>query len=114
MKLQIYQLLHVFSVLLLTGLTFFAFASPRPEQKRLMMIMTGILSLVILVSAFGMISVIYSNQFTGWMIVKIGCWLGLVALGGIVYRRPEKAPLFLSLATLLVLVAVIMVYFRPF
>jgi hypothetical protein len=113
MKLQIYELLHVFSVIFLTGLTFFSFASPRPEQKRLMMIMTGILGLVILVSAFGMISVIYENHFTGWMIVKIGCWLGLTALGGIVYRRPEKAPAFLGLATLLVLVAVFMVYFRP-
>ena len=114
MKLQIYQLLHVFSVLLLTGLTFFAFASPRPEQKRLMLIMTGILSLVILVSAFGMISVVYGNNFMGWMIVKIGCWLGLSALGGIVYRHPDKAPVFVGLATLLILVAVFMVYFKPF
>jgi hypothetical protein len=114
MKLQIYQLLHVFSALFLTGLTFFAFASPRPEQKRLMMIMTGILSLVILISAFGMISIVYANHYTGWMFVKIGCWLALSALGGIVYRHPDKAPAFLGLATLLVLVAVYMVYFKPF
>ena len=114
MKLQIYQLLHVFSVLLLTGLTFFAFASPRPEQKRLMMIMTGILSLIILVSGFGMISVVYQNHFLGWMIVKMVCWLGLAALGGMVYRRPQKAPLFLGITTVLILVAVVMVYFKPF
>ena len=114
MKIQIYQLLHVFSVLFLTGLTFFAFASPRPEQKRLMLIMTGILSLVVLVSGFGMISAIYQNHFMGWMIVKIVCWLGLSAFAGIVYRRPQKAPLFLGLTTVLLLIAVYMVYFKPF
>jgi len=113
MKLQIYQVLHVFSAFLLTGLTFFAFASPRPEQKRLLLIMTGILSLIILVSAFGMIAVNHM-RFAGWMIVKIGCWLGLTAFGGLVYRRPEKAPAFLGLSTLLILVAVFMVFFRPF
>jgi len=114
MKLQIYQLLHVFSGLFLTGLTFFAFAAPRPEMKRLMLIMTGILSLIILISGFGMISVVYENHFTGWMIVKIGCWLGLSAFGGIVYRRPEKAPLFVGLTTILLLIVVYMVYFKPF
>ena len=114
MKLQIYQLLHVFSVLFLTGLTFFAFAAPRPEMKRIMLIMTGILSLVVLVSGFGMISVVYGNQFTGWMIVKIVCWLGLSAFAGIVYRRPQKAPLFVGLTTILLQIAVYMVYFKPF
>jgi len=79
-----------------------------------MMIMTGILSLVILVSAFGMIAVKDMEYFAGWVIVKIGCWLGLTILGGIVYRRPDKAPAFLGLATLLVLVAVFMVTFQPF
>lgn len=114
MKIQIYQIVHVFSVILLIGLTFSAFAAPQAHRKRWLSIATGVLSLLVLVSGFGMISVVYSNQFAGWMIVKLVAWLGIAAFAGIVFRKPNKATLFGWLTVLLALVAVAMVYLKPF
>jgi CDP-diglyceride synthetase len=109
----VYQFLHVFSLLVLTGYTFYAFAAPAETRKKVLMI-TGIASLVMVVSGFGLISKLYGNQFAGWMIVKMVCWLGLSALAGIGYRRREKAKVFAAVALALVFIAVYMVYNKPF
>lgn len=105
----VYYILHVFSLLVLTGYTFYAFAAPAETKKKVMMI-TGIASLVALVSGFGLISKVYQNQFAAWMIVKLVCWLGLSALAGIGYRRRGAAPVLMTVASVLVLVAVVTVY----
>lgn len=105
----VYYILHVFSVLTLTGFTFYAFAAPAETKKKVMMI-TGIASLVALISGFGMISRIYQNEFAAWMIVKLVCWLGLSALAGIGYRRRGAVPMLKIVALALVLVAVVAVY----
>ena len=109
----VYYVLHVVSLLLLTGYTFYAFAAPAETRKKVLMI-TGIASLLMLVSGFGLISKIYANNFTGWMIVKMVCWLGLSGLAGMAYRRREKAKLFATIAVALAFVAVLMVYTKPF
>ena len=109
----IFYFLHVFSILLLTGLTFFAFASPRPEQKKLMLIMTGILTLVVFLTGFGLLGILKLGV-PAWSIVKMVCLLALSAFSGIVYRRPHKSPLLMMLATALIAVAVAMAYFKPF
>jgi hypothetical protein len=114
MKMQIYQLLHVFSVIMIFGVTFFALAAPKPERKRGVLIATGILGLVILVSGFGLISTVYSNQFAGWMIVKMVVWLLVAGLGGMAFRKPKLAGPLGVLFAVLALIAVIMVYFKPF
>jgi uncharacterized membrane protein SirB2 len=108
-----YQILHVVSVLLLFGLTFSAFANPQPSRKRMLLIGQGIAALVALISAFGLIAKIHANQFQGWMFVKLGVWLVVAALGGIVFRRPQKAGLFAWITAVLGAVAVYMVYARP-
>lgn len=105
----IYYILHVFSILVLTGYTFYAFAAPAETKKKVMMI-TGIASLVALVSGFGLISKVYQNQFAAWMIVKVVCWLGLSALAGIGYRRRGAVCVLKTIASALVLVAVVAVY----
>lgn len=104
-----YHVLHVFSLLVLTGYTFYAFAAPAETRKKVLMI-TGIASLLALVSGFGLMSKLYSNQLAGWMIVKLVCWLGLSALTGMGYRKRDKAPVFLAVALALVFVAVLSVY----
>ncbi len=104
-----YSILHVISVLTLAGYTFYAFAAPAETRKKVLMI-TGIASLLALVSGFGLISKIYQNQFTAWMIVKMVCWLGLSALAGIGYRRRGAVPVLMGLALALVVVAVVTVY----
>jgi hypothetical protein len=109
-----YQVLHVVSVLLLFGLTFAAFANPVPSRKRTLLIGQGIAAVVALVSAFGLIAKVHGNTFHGWMFVKIGVWLAVAAMGGMVFRRPHKAGLFAWLTAALGAVAVYMVYARPF
>ncbi|BET67455.1 hypothetical protein ASA1KI_23730 [Opitutales bacterium ASA1] len=108
-----YQILHVGGVILLFGLTFSAFADPRPERKKKLLMVTGILSLVVLVAAFGLISKLHGNNFTGWMIAKIVIWLAVAAFSGIVFRRPGKAKLFAWLTAVLGVLAVYLVYARP-
>ena len=52
--------------------------------------------------------------FPGWLIVKIVCWLGLSALAGFGYRRRGAAGTLSVIAIVLALVAIVMVYTKPF
>ncbi len=105
----VYYILHVFSILVLTGFTFHAFAAPADTKKKVMAI-TGIASLLVLISGFGLISKVYQNHIAAWMIVKLVCWLGLSALAGIGYRKREKARALRLVALALVFAAVFAVY----
>ena len=108
----IYYILHVTSVLVLTGYTFYAFAAAPETRKRVMMI-TGIASLLALVGGFGLQAKL-SLGFPGWLIVKLVCWLGLSALAGIGYRRRGAAGALGVVAVILTFIAVVMVYTKPF
>ena len=107
-----YSILHVVSVLVLTGYTFYAFAAPPETRKRVMMI-TGIASLLVLFAGFGLQSKLKLG-FPGWLFVKIGCWLALSALAGFGYRRRGAAGTLATVAFIVVLLAVVMVYLKPF
>ena len=109
-----YYILHIFSLFVLTAHTFMAFANPLPENKKKTLMITGIAGLLVLISGFGLLAKLHPGTFPGWVIVKLVCWLGLMALGGIVYRRTHLRGA-LALTTLsLILVAIVMVYVRPF
>lgn len=100
---------------LLVGYTFFTFAGPkRPEDARKAWTISGILSLIMFVAGFGLLSKLYGNQFHGFIILKIVCWLGLSAMAGMAYRRPQSVRSLAYLSRLLVLLALWAVYFRPF
>jgi hypothetical protein len=107
-----YYILHLSSILVLTGYTFYAFAASPETRKRVMMI-TGIASLLALVGGFGLQSKLHVG-FPGWLIVKLVCWLGLSALAGFGYRRRGAAGVLSLIAIALVIVAVVMVYVKPF
>jgi hypothetical protein len=107
-----YSILHVFSVLVMTGFTFYAFAADPSTRKRTLAI-SGIASLLALIAGFGLQAKL-SVGFPGWLIVKIVCWLGLSALTGIGYRRRGAAGALALVAIVLVFVAVLMVYLKPF
>lgn len=111
---QYYYLLHLFSLFVLTAHTFMAFANPDPANRKQTMIITGIASLLVLVSGFGLLAKIHANQFSGWVIVKFVCWLGLSALAGIAYRRPHLRGALAAIALGLILVALAMVYVLRF
>ena len=109
-----YYILHLIGLFVLAGWTFFAFAGPAPETKKRVMMLTGIASLLVLISGFGLVSKVHGNNFgQGWLIVKMVCWLGLSALAGIAYRRPAARGVLSTLALIFVAVAVYMVYAKP-
>jgi hypothetical protein len=107
-----YYVLHVLSVLVLTGYTFYAFAAA-PETRKRVMAITGTASLLALVGGFGLQAKL-GYGFPGWMIVKLVCWLGLSALAGFGYRKRGAAGTLALVAIALVAVAVVMVYTKPF
>jgi uncharacterized membrane protein SirB2 len=109
-----YHLLHVFALLVLTAHTYMAFANPQPENRKRTMMITGVASLLILISGFGLISKLYANHFAGWMIVKLVCWLAFSALAGIAYRKAHLRGMLSFVGLVLLLVALVMVYFKPF
>lgn len=107
-----YYILHVCAVLVLTGYTFYAFAAPAETRKSVLMI-TGIASLVALVGGFGLQAKVV-GAWPGWLIVKIVCWLGLSALAGFGYRRRGAAGTLAVVALVFAVIAVVMVYTKPF
>ncbi|HKB56220.1 MAG TPA: hypothetical protein VKC51_01405 [Lacunisphaera sp.] len=113
-RLPYYQLLHIFSLLVLTAHTFMTFANPAPENRRRTLMITGIAALLMLVSGFGMLALNKIPVATGWVIVKLFCWLGLSALAGLAYRKPHLRGMLSLVALVLLLTAVFMVIFRPF
>src|SRR5271167_596046 len=96
MDLNSYHILHVGSILVLLGYSFYAFAAPAETRGKVLMI-TGIASLLVIISGFGMLARM-GLGFPGWAIVKFACWLGLSAAAGIAYRRRQQAGLFMMLA----------------
>jgi hypothetical protein len=112
MSLTTYHVLHLASIIVLLGYTFYAFAAPAETRKRVLMV-TGIAAALVAVTGFGMLHKMHLG-FPGWIIVKFVCWIGLSAIAGIAYRRRAMADFFMILAFVLAITAVAMVYVRPF
>jgi uncharacterized membrane protein SirB2 len=115
MSIEFYQIIHFFSVIILTAVTFWALASPQPENRRRVMMFSGILALLALVSGFGMLARLGLSMVQGWVFVKLACWLGFTAVTSLAYRRSEgqRRPLVL-LTVVAVFLAVYMVVTKPF
>lgn len=107
-----YHILHVSSLIVLLGYTFYAFAAPAETRKRVLMI-TGVMSLLMLVSGVGLLHKLHLG-FPGWAIVKLVCWLGVSAIAGIAYKRRAQGDLFMLVTFVLAITAVAMVYVKPF
>ena len=108
MSIPFYHILHVFSLLALTGYTFYAFAAP-PETRKCVLMTTGILSLLVLISGFGL----KAKMVVGWplwIIIKLVAWLGLSALAGIGYRKRDQSCVLKVVALVLILAALFAVY----
>ena len=109
MKVQIYQILHVVSMVFLTAFIFQSFANPDPKNRKKTLMITGILAVLMLIGGFGLLTVMKIG-FPVWIIVKLVCWLGLASMGGMAYRNPEKIPLFTAITIVLVVIAISTVY----
>ncbi|WP_404421541.1 hypothetical protein [Nibricoccus sp. IMCC34717] len=108
-----YHILHVVSVIALGGYTFYAFSGPAPETRRKILAITGVASLLILISGFGLLSKLYANQFQLWVYLKLAAWLVLSALSGIAYRRRSLLGILQVIALAAVFLSVYAVYVKP-
>lgn len=112
MKLTTYHVLHLSSIIVLLGYTFYAFAAPAETRKRVVMI-TGVAALLTLITGFVMLGKLHLG-FPGWIVVKLVCWLGLSVMVSFAYRRRAQADAFMIIALVLAITAVAMVFVRPF
>ncbi|MEJ1972070.1 MAG: SirB2 family protein [Lacunisphaera sp.] len=113
-RLPYYHILHVLALIVLTAQTFMAFANPAPENRKRTMMITGIASLLLLISGAGMVSLIGASWGARWIVVKLLCWLVLSAVAGFAYRKAHLRGV-LSVVTLAaVTIALFMVYLKPF
>lgn len=108
-----FYILHLLSLFILVGVWFAAIAHPTAETRKKMLMYSGIASLGVMLTGFGMLGMMHMG-WPGWAVVKIVCWLLLSALLGQVFRKPEQARSFAGLVILLVAVALVMVYTKPF
>ena len=113
MNYQLFQLLHVSSVILLSGVTFAAFAAPKSENRRSSLMMSGVLSLLVFLTGFGARGMMELG-FPGWAMVKVVCWLALSGLTGMAFRMTGQIPMLRIVAVIVILIAVAMVTYKPF
>lgn len=111
MKLACYQVLHVGSMVLLTAVVSQAFANPDLKSRRQTLCIIGLLGLAMLVGGFGLVATMKVG-FPGWVVIKLVCWFGLMAISGLGYRKPERIPFLTVVAGVLILTAITTVYFR--
>jgi hypothetical protein len=113
MSYEFHKVFHIIMGMVLLGYTFYAFAAPPETRKRVMMI-TGIASLLILVSGVGIMHKVGYTFGMKWIWVKIAVWLVLSAMAGLAYRKREIAgPLRLAVIVLAG-VSVYMAIYKPF
>ena len=112
-----YAILHVASLLLLTGAVFAVFGGAPDGRRKLIMMAGGILSLLALVGGFGLaakeLGMPNPAAWPAWLWVKVGCWLWLSAVGGIAFRRRERTPVWLLVTSVVLLLALTMVFLKP-
>jgi len=112
-ELNALHIVHVAAVLVLVAYTFFAFAGPVESRKRVLMI-TGVASLLVLLTGIRMWQGLFGFSALGWIAVKFVCWLGLSALTGVAYRKRDRTNLLMIVALVLAITALAMVYVKPF
>ena len=110
---QLFILIHVTSVILLSSVTFAAFAAPAPDNRRPYLMMSGVLSLLVFLTGFGAMGMM-GLGFPGWAMVKVVCWLALSGLTGMAFRMTAQIPMLRAVAAVIILIAVAMVIYRPF
>ena len=113
MNYQLFQVLHVTSVLVLSGVTFAAFAAPHPDNRRTYLMMSGVLSLLVLLSGFGTMGMM-GFGVPGWAMVKVVCLAALSGLTGMAFRMTGQIRMLATVTVVVILIAVAMVTYKPF
>jgi putative effector of murein hydrolase len=110
-ELNLLHVLHVASIVTLLAFTFYGFAGA-PESRKMVMIVTGIATLIALLTGIRMWQGMYSWH-GGWVIVKLVCWLALSGLAGIGYKKRDSKGAWMTILLTLAVVALVMVYWKP-
>lgn len=84
-----------------------------PDTRKKALSWGGVAALLSLLAGIRMWQGMYGFE-GGWVIVKLVCWLGLASITGMAYRKRAKAGLWMYLTIILSVIALIMVYVRPF
>ena len=113
MNSQLFILIHVTAVILLSSVTFAAFAAPNPDDRRKFLMISGVLSLLVFLTGFGAMGMM-GLGFPGWAMVKVVCWLVLSGLTGMAFRMRGHIDTLKIVAVGAILIAVAMVVYRPF
>jgi uncharacterized membrane protein len=115
---QFYYVLHVGSVFLMMAVIFAIFGGASDSRRKLLMGLGGVGSLLALIAAVGLLHKVHQQaspmSWPLWVWVKILCWLWLSAVGGIAYRRRSQTPSLVLISGIATVVALVMVYYRPF
>lgn len=106
-----YKFVHLVSLAIVTGYTFYAFAAAPETRKRVLMI-TGVAALLMFVSGFGLMHKM-GYAWLGWVWVKLVCWLALAALAGFAYRRRHLVGALSFVALGVIALAVYMAIYKP-
>lgn len=112
MPYELYNFVHIVSVILLIGFTFFAFATSSSKSKKMVLTVTGILSLLVFITGFAMAHLRWGMP--GWFWVKLVSWLAISAFSGVVYRRRGLAGILMVVTVALVVLAGWAVVYKPF
>ncbi len=110
---QLFILIHVTTVILLSSVTFAAFAAPNPDNRRTFLMISGVLSLLVFLTGFGVMGMM-GLGFPGWAIVKVVCWLVLSGLTGMAFRMTGQIRMLATVAVVAIVIAVAMVTYKPF
>ncbi len=112
-----YAILHVATILLLTGVVFAVFGGAPAGRRKQIMMAAGILSLLALVGGFGLAAkkngLPNPLQWPAWLWIKVLCWFWLSGVAGIAYRRREQTPRWIALTAFALILALIMAFLKP-
>jgi hypothetical protein len=111
MPYELFKFIHVAAVIFLVSFTFYAFANPIAQRRKLALSLTGIASLVVFITGLGMAHV---WSWPIWLFAKLAIWLAISAFTGIVFRRTHLAGRLGLITAVLVVAATWLVYFKPF
>jgi ABC-type transport system involved in cytochrome c biogenesis permease subunit len=112
-ELNALHIVHLSAVLVLLCYTFYAFAAA-PETRKGVLTITGIAALVVIATGLRMWQGLYNFAPQCWIFVKIVCLLGIAGLVGLAYRRRDLRALLMVVVLALAIIAVAMVYVKPF
>ena len=113
MSYSFYHILHIFCLFFLVAITFAAILNPEDNSRKKTLMLSGIASLIIFVSGFGLVAKA-GTGFPFWLIVKMICWLAISSIAGIAYKKKELSQFLKTSLFVLVGLAIIMVSLKPF